>query len=292
MAALLALLLATLAPGPLARATPVDADSRAHLTLWSAYDARHGGYRLMARRAGWTFPVPVAEAPAPFDADAGTDARGAPAIVFVRRGDVHAVGLGPGDRERAIPLASVPGVEDTRPSLAHGLVVWARETGAGDPPVLLATALDGGRVARPLDPRLIGGRRGAVRSLESDGRRVALAFATPGAPGAGVADLRLADLRAGTVRTLARTGVGEGGQTYRGLSLDAGTLYAYKQCDGDPAGCDDGSAGVLRLRPGARRLQRVVAGDRPLAGFAVANGRMTRVQCGAVRCTLRTAPAP
>jgi hypothetical protein len=269
MGALLAILLSAVLPAAPARPTPVDADARTGLVVWSAYDRRIKLYRLMARRGGLTFRVRVAPAEEAFDADAGTDARGRPAIAFVRDGDVHVLVFADG-RERAVPLASTPGVEDRAPSLWRGRLVWAREVSDADPPVLLTTPIDGGRVATPLDPRLVGGRRGEVKGLEADDRRVALSFETPGAPGEGMADLRLLDRRSRTVRVLAHVGVGEGGQSYLGPSLDAGTLYAYKFCDGDPGGCEDGTAGVLRLRPGARRLERAMPDVRPLHGFAVA----------------------
>jgi hypothetical protein len=295
MGALLAILLSAVLPVAPARATPVDADARAGLVVWSAYDSHIKMYRLMVRRRGLTFGVRVAPAATPFDADAGTDARGRPALAFVRDGDVHVFTFGGGDGERAVPLASTPGVDDIAPSLRRGRLAWARETSDTDPPVLLTTPVDGGRFATPLDRRLIGGRRGEVKGLEWDGRRVALTFETPGAPGEAVADLRLLDRYAGTVRVLARSGVGIGGQTYLGPSLDAGTVYAYKLCDGDASGCEDGTAGVLRLRPGARRLERVMPDDRPLDGFAVAGGALSRVRCDEVddtRCTLTTRPLP
>jgi hypothetical protein len=291
MGALLAILLSAVLPVAPARPTPVDADARTGLVVWSAYDAHSKLYRLMARRDGLTFRVRVAPAEEAFDADAGTDARGRPAIAFVRDGDVHVLVFAEG-RERAVPLASTPGVEDVAPSLWHGRLAWGREVSDAAPPVLLTTPIDGGRVATPLDPRLVGGRRGEVKGLEADDRRVALSFARPGEPGDGMADLRV--LEHGTVRVLAHVGVGLGGQAYLGPSLDAGTLYAYKYCDGDPGGCEDGTAGVLRLRPGARRLERVMPDVRPLHGFAVAGGVMWRVRCGEVhpRCTLKARPVP
>jgi hypothetical protein len=293
MGALLAILLSAVLPVAPARATPVDADARTGLVVWSAYDPHIELYRLMARRDGPAFRVRVAPADVAFDADAGTDARGRPAIAFVRDGDVHVLVFAEG-RERAVPLASTPGVDDVAPSLWHGRLAWAREVSDAEPPVLLTTPIDGGRVATPLDPRLVGGRHGEVEGLEADDRRVALSFAKPGAPGAGMADLRVLERDAGTVRVLAHVGVGEGGQEYLGPSLDAGTLYAYKSCDGDPGGCEDGTAGVLRLRPGARRLERAMPDDRPLDGFAVAGGRLWRVRCGEVdpRCTLTARPVP
>lgn len=89
MGALLAILLSAVLPVAPARPTPVDADARAGLVVWSSYDAHSKMYRLMARRDGLAFRVRVAPAATPFDADAGTDARGRPAIAFVRDGDVH-----------------------------------------------------------------------------------------------------------------------------------------------------------------------------------------------------------
>jgi hypothetical protein len=62
------------------RATPVDA--YAGHALWSAWDG--SGYRLTESTGGHIRTLPIAAGAVPFDADAGSDAKGAPIAVYSR----------------------------------------------------------------------------------------------------------------------------------------------------------------------------------------------------------------
>jgi hypothetical protein len=197
----------------------------AGIQVFSAFDER--GYRLAIRRAGSVELVPVEPAQAPFDADIGPDREGRPQLVYSRcraegRGcDLYAFSLAGGGTERAVRGANTTDGDEFAPTLWKGRIAFARRVTGRDRPAVYTRRLDEPR-SRP-SVRLPGiarrTRTRGVLELELHGRRLAqIVFF------AGQTEVRLVDLADRSVRRLAHTGVGEGGQYFAGIGFASGHL--------------------------------------------------------------------
>jgi hypothetical protein len=225
--------------------------------VFSAFE--DGAYRLAILRADTVELLPVPPAQAPFDADIGTDSRGRPQLVYSRcetggRGcDLYAFSPAGGGVERPVRSANTTGGDEFAPTLWNGRLAFARKVEGRDLPAVYTRPLSSPR-SRP-SVRLPGIRRRTrtrgVVELELYGRRLAqiLFFA-------GQTEVRLVDLADRSVRRLARTGVGEGGQYFAGIGFAAGHLAWVSSWLG--------GGGVVR--PGIYRY-RLTTGALSRAGF-------------------------
>ncbi len=178
-----------------------------------------GGWALMGYHAGKVERLPVALRRQPFDANVGTAASGAPAVVFSRcasspgmagtGGDtqggelvlpltgsgcrIHVLLLG-GGAERALPIPTPARASDTTPSIWRGVVSFAsRAPGHGNVMQVLSWSPNAPRKLRTLPHGVIpvqcashrpGCRpspvQGEVRALASDGSIVAFVWSVFG----------------------------------------------------------------------------------------------------------------
>lgn len=291
----------------LAGPTPVRA--LGSLAVWSAYDASGSAYRLTLRRNGAVETLPVAPRRVPFDADLGTDAQGAPVLVYSRctrdgpvaRGcDLYALPLSGAAGERPIAGANTAR-EETHPTLWAGRLGWARSAGrnrtriysrALSAPRTVRSHPEAGvlprRTCETVGNRCVPVREVTVTQLELSGRWLALTstFAAPSASGIHQGSLRLADLRTGRVREIAFQVSGLSGQSLIGPSFAGGRLGWYLSCLGDPAGCASGRGGPWRYDLRTRRYQHVTDA-RVAHGFALLRGDRAYLARSATRnrCT-------
>jgi hypothetical protein len=204
---------------------PSTIRSHAGIQVFSAFE--DGAYRLAILRADTVELVPVSPAQAPFDADIGTDGRGRPQLVYSRcdagsRGcDLYVFSLAAGGIERPVRGANTTDGDEFAPTLWNGRLAFARKVGGRDLPAVYTRELSSPR-SRP-SVRLPGIRRHTstrgILELELYGRRLAqIVFF------AGQTEVRLVDLADRSVRRLAHTGVGEGGQYFAGIGFAGGHL--------------------------------------------------------------------
>ncbi len=247
--------------------------------LYSAYDAQAGNFRLMALKDGRTTALPVAPSARSFQADVGPTASGHAFYVYSRCGaepgscDLYAFNPATGAEQRS--KASDPKHDDLHPTYWKGTLAFVREYGSAKEPhqvVYQRPTADTARSERlPGIPRQRCAQgscidpAGRFDGLELYGRRLAqttvslapVVLRSPGRPdevsaSAQVA-LRLVDVETRRSLQLARSGRGEGGQTFTGVAFAAGRLYTSYTCLGDPGGCTNLRAGLYRYAYGAKR---------------------------------------
>ena len=135
MASLLLSWVALLAPASAAADTTLANASASDLTVsgdalfWSRKEGRNR-YRLMMLRDQQLTQLPIRPDRFPFFAYAGTDAAGAPVLLYSRcqRGkcrSLYSFALDQG-RERRLPVRSRRGCELTAPSIDRGVLAFAR----------------------------------------------------------------------------------------------------------------------------------------------------------------------
>lgn len=213
--------------------------------VWSAPSS--SGWVLMGLHDGVAATLPATPRPAPFDASVGTDAQGAPVVVFSRcartptmvlpDGEGQAGGTLlqpetgsdcrirmlalPGGRETAVPIPAPRGASDTTPSIWHGQVTFARHAPShGDVWQIMSwspsaqrrlATLPHGRIPScPDDPHgCTGTEHGQVEALARDGRLVTFVWAVEGEGviGEGAWEVRV-DSANGSHRALAEGGFG------------------------------------------------------------------------------------
>lgn len=264
--------------------------------VWSAYDEGLGAYRLVAARGDAVHALPVEPSPIPFDVDVGPDSAGEPAAVYSRCGtstsassawsivgpkpraydacDLFTISLR-GGQERPIRNANSGGSE-FNPTLWRGDVAWVRTyRWRIDEPLVYTRPLIAPRELR--SERAPGAADGlGVEDLELYGRNLAVDLSYGvGSFGFRFNELRLADVRDGSSRRVARVAGGNSGRDYVGLSMDAGRLAWYLSCTGDPAGCT-ANGGPFRHRISTGAYERVQDATE-LAGFTWTLGGSYRV---------------
>ena len=265
------------------------------IAVWSAYDDAVGAYRLMVADGDDVGPLPVDPSPTPFDADVGPDSSGDPAVVYSRCAttpeppddrsaadcDLFILGLRDDRGERPIRNAN-SGASEFNPTLWRGDVAWVRTYAGRDEPLVYTRPLIAPRERRSeRAPGLPQDAPGAVRfekverveEVELYGRNLAIeaVHEVLDVPGRMVNELRLADLRDGTSRRIARMPANPGSD-YVGVSLDAGRLAWYFTIAGDPVT----AGGPFRHRISTGDVERV-ADLTELTGFAWTLGGSYRV---------------
>lgn len=213
----------------------------------------------------------------PFEADIGGLRHGEPAIVYSRcadglrrRCDLH-LHVYAGAGVRKLRAANSAASEDV-PTLSGGRVAWVRRR-SGRPPVVLTRRLGSrgrSRVVRvaPRRPETV------IQGLELEGRRlgVDLIHFIPRQEVQG-REVRLADVRGGRNRVLARGSAGNQGQNFGGLSFWGDWFGWHRSCW--ELECD-GLAYRHRLRDGMQQ----VAESPNFAGFALNRGGYLGVLAG------------
>lgn len=236
---------------------PSTIRSHAGIQVFSAFE--DGAYRLAILRGDAVELVPVQPSPAPLDADIGTDSRGRPQLVYSRcesggRGcDLYAFSLAGGGVERPVRSANTTDGDEFAPTLWNGRLAFARKVEGRDLPAVYTRQLSSPRSRASV--RLPGIRRRTstrgILELELHGRRLAqIVFF------AGQTEVRLVELADRSVRRLAHTGVGEGGQYLAGIGFAAGHLAWVSSWIG----------GGGAIRPGIYRY-RLTTGELSRAGF-------------------------
>lgn len=305
---LAAAVMAALAPAASADTPIATVDLPTEIRSWngiaafSVHDARAEVYRLaVTRGTGEPELLPVAPRPVPFDADIGPDSAGEPAVVYSRCEreaprrsgcDLHRYSLTRGV-EAPIGNADDPTASEYAPTIWRGRVAWARsydDRERGNP-IVYTRELTAPRARRSARLPAIPTRRcgfegtcgptdGDVAELELYGRWLAssVVYEYEGAGGVcGRREVRLATLD-GEVRQVGDHICGLNGQSWVGLSFDAGRLYVARYCQADPRGCGSGLYGAFRYRlsTGDYALARF---GRRLAGFSYAgDGRAHEVR--------------
>lgn len=289
MLLLVAAIAAVAAPAASAETSIVDVDRPTEIrsfngiAAFSVYDDQIDAYRLVVSRGGAApQALPVAPRPVPFDADVGPDSAGEPAIVYSRcereapsrRGcDLHRYSLTRGV-EALIANADDDTASEYNPTIWRGRVAWARSYDEREDanPVVYTRKLTAARARRSVRLPGIPTRRcgvdyqcgptdGDVAELELYGRWLALnvTYGYAGVGGVcGRREVRLATLD-GEVRQVGDQLCGLNGQSWVGLSFDAGRLYVARYCQAEPEGCGSGRYGAFRYR--------LSTGDYALARF-------------------------
>ncbi len=291
MLLLVAAITAAAAPAASAETPIVDVDrpteirSFAGIAAFSVYDPQDDAYRLVVSRgAAAPQTLPVAPRPVPFDADIGPDSAGEPAIVYSRcereapsrRGcDLQRYSLTRG-AEAPIANADDDTASEYNPTIWKGRVAWARSYDEREDvnPVVYTRELTAPRARRsvrlpgiptrrcsPIPSEGCGPTDGDVDELELYGRWLAasVTYEHVGVGGVcGRREVRLATLD-GEVRQVGDHTCGLNGQSWVGLSFDAGRLYVARYCQADPTGCGSGRYGAFRYR--------LSTGDYALARF-------------------------
>jgi hypothetical protein len=206
--------------------------------VFSAFDG--SAYRLSIRREGAIEQLPVAPSQVPFDVDIGPGRNGRPQLIYTRcrtertedRGhtafgtngnqgcDLVTYSLA-GGGERPVQGANTAAGNEFAPTLWKGRIAFARQTPGRNRP-LVYTRMLGAPRSRP-STRLPSIRKRTttrgILELDLFGRHLAQrAFYS------GHAEVRLVDISDRSVRRLARTGVGEGGQYFTGIGFADGYL--------------------------------------------------------------------
>lgn len=106
--------------------------------IWSKFDARRGGYVLRSRKDGQTVTLRHRPQRRPFDVDLGTDRHGHIVATYSRcRSESTATNCDAYSysfaerRERRIPQAARPGIDETRPSMWRGRTAFAQRARRG-----------------------------------------------------------------------------------------------------------------------------------------------------------------
>ena len=249
---------------------PSTIRSHAGIQVFSAFE--DGAYRLAILRADAVELVPVQPSPAPFDADIGTDSRGRPQLVYSRceaggRGcDLYAFSLAGGGVERPVRSANTTDGDEFAPTLWNGRLAFARKVEGRELPAVYTRQLSSPRSRASV--RLPGIRRRTstrgILELELHDRRLAqIVFF------AGQTEVRLVDLADRSVRRLARTGVGEGGQYLAGVGFAAGHLAWVSSWIGGGGAL---TPGIYRYRLSTGTLSRAGfprAAAGPIVGLAL-----------------------
>lgn len=264
---------------------PTEIRSWQGIGAFSVYDSAAGVYRLAITRAGGKPEFqPVPPRPVPFDADVGPDTRMQPAIVYSRCAteapnrrdcDIYRYSIARGVEAR-IRNADSDVASEFNPTIWKGRVAWVRtyDRRPADAPFVYTRELTAPRSRRSKRLPAIPTRRcsevrkgcsstrdGRVEGLELWGRWLALnvTYSYEGVPGiCGRKEVRL-DTLGGQVRQIADQICGLGGQSYVGLSFEAGRLYWARYCAGDPGACAESNSGAFRYR--------LSTGEFGLAGF-------------------------
>jgi hypothetical protein len=212
---------------------PSQIRSYAGMQALSAYDG--SAYRLAVLRQGRMELLPVAPSQAPFDVDIGPDRNGRPQLVYTRcrverrytamgrnesEGcDLVTLSLGGGGGERPVRGASTPDGNEFAPTLWRGSLAFARNVPGRELPLVYLRDLRAprGRPSVRLPSIARRTRTRGILELELSGRHLGeIVFS------AGHTEVRLVDVRDRSVRRLARTGVGEGGQYFAGIGFAGG----------------------------------------------------------------------
>lgn len=278
LAALLAAAPAAAAQDPVATVpavTPLKA--LGDTVAWSARGAAPGDpYRLTVRRDGVVETVPVAAREQPGDFDLGTDATGAPLLVYTRCAatcDLFSSTLD--GVERRIAGASSPHYDESVPTVWRGRLAWARRDVVYTRRLSDASSVPSRRLLRlprrtcpEPDFRCAATRERSIDELELYGRNLGVlsSLVEPTGPGFGQLRVQVLDPQSGRLRASQVLTRGLGGQTLLGLSLRGGRVAYALTCFGDPSGC---RYGVRRQRlDGSGREQTRELRD--LLGFAAA----------------------
>ncbi len=119
--------------------------------IWSAFDARRGGYVLRSRKDGQTVTLRHRPQRRPFDVDLGTDRHGRVVATYSRcrsestvtNCDAYSYSFAE-RRERRIPQAARPGIDETWPSMWRGRTAFVQQTRRGGRPVSTIVAVTRG----------------------------------------------------------------------------------------------------------------------------------------------------
>jgi hypothetical protein len=265
---------------------PTAVRSWGGVAAFSLYDGATQAYRLAISRNGAAPELPVAAAQlGPFDVDVGPDQNGSPTLVYSRcamqtltrrRGcDLYRYSLTDG-KESRIAAASSRNASEVAPTIWRGQIAWVRISDIKKtrrPPVYAR------QLAAPSSKpsvhlvrfrlRDCGGDGCNIDELELRGLKLAVLYRHPG-PVCGSGRILLGTVGGRPVR-IADTTCGLNGQTFVGLSFDAGNLYFAHFCVAEPIGCGQ-RVGAFRYSLRTRRYSLARFGRR-LTGFSYDRGQ-------------------
>lgn len=250
--------------------------------LYSTFE-RAGAYRLTVRAPdGAVRTLPTPPQPGPFDADIGSDSAGRPQVIYTRCGrtrfqgtsvqrsdcDLYVFSLVRPGGERPVRNANTTDASEETPTLWKGRVAFSRVYDGRELPLVYTKELVAPR-SRP-SARLSGipARRNGRPTFDAEvfetelyGRNLGLSVGfTERGPRefqSREREVRLSFVEGGAPRQVAATGVGEGGQSWVGVSFADGRMGFALSCLGDPGGCV-GRSGIYRysISGGAYGLER------------------------------------
>jgi len=231
---------------------------------WSQWDPSTRGYRFFLHGRGSTVALPIAPRPIPDDFDLGTDAGGAPMLVFTRcnpRCDLYIAGLG--GAERKLDAASSPSADERAPTLSRGRLAWARGTSAFTRRLADARSVPSRRVlgvtsrSCPERGRCAATGDRTIEDLELQGDQLAATtfFTEPRGPGEGRSVVSLVSLRGRSprARIVAAVTQDRDGQSFIGVGFAGQRLGFTLACFGTPRGC---AFGAHRFRISRGELER------------------------------------
>jgi hypothetical protein len=212
----------------------------AGIQVFSAFDGRL--YHLAIRRGGAIEQLPAGPSAVPFDVDIGPDRKGRPQLIYTRcrserREDYGYTAFGTngsqgcdlvtrslarrGGGERLVEGANTADGNEFAPTLWKGRIAFARQTPGRNRPLVYTRSLSAPRsrpsTRLPSIPKRTTTR--GILELDLSGRHLAQRVFYSGR-----AEVRLVDISTRSVRRLARTGVGEGGQYFTGIGFADGYL--------------------------------------------------------------------
>ena len=249
---------------------PSTIRSHAGIQVFSAFDG--SAYRLSIRRGGAIEQLPVRPSQVPFDVDIGPDRNGRPQLIYTRCRTERTEEYGftafgtngnqgcdlvtyslEGRGERRVQGANTAASNEFAPTLWKGRVAFARQMPGVNRPLVYTRMLSEPRsrpsTRLPSIPKRTTTR--GILELDLSGRHLAQRVFY-----SGHAEVRLVDISDRSVRRLARTGVGEGGQYFTGIGF----------ADGDLGWVSGWLVGGGAVRPGIYRY-RLSTGELSRAPF-------------------------
>jgi hypothetical protein len=213
---------------------PSTIRSYAGIQVFSDFDG--SAYRLAILRDSKLEHLPVDPSQAPFDADIGPDRKGRPQLIYTRcRTERADVSFGrnesegcdlvtyslAGGGERPVRGANTAAGNEFAPTLWRGRIAFARKGPGRGLPIVYTRRLGAPRsqASTPLPGISRRTRTRGILELDLSGHHLGqITFS------AGQTEVRLVDVADRSVRRLARTGVGEGGQYFAGIGFTDGHL--------------------------------------------------------------------
>jgi hypothetical protein len=240
-------------------AMPSAVSAYRDVAAWNAYDPATKRYTLTVRRAGTIAAVDFAPRKRPFDVAVGRGPDGAPLVVLAAcpAGHCGVYAVRPTDAQTHMLAASSPGATPQSPSVWGRRVAWVEARRKPDRYAVYTASNPGER-------RLV--RRFPAQQYVGATALLGNELALDVGPRTDSDDERIVVQRLDGARrhTVGHTSIGEGGQTFVGLSFSGRSLYWARVCQGDTSGCPTGIA--YRYRDGAYAHAPVPS---DLAGFAM-----------------------